>query len=90
MTWLEQAVQELRGGERAVTVREKAGGLSERERLLVALKAEGLIRDLTPQEQASADQWRALPEEERKAHIRRMNSLSLDPPLSQTIIENRQ
>lgn len=65
-------------------------GLSERERLLAELKAEGLIRDLLPEERALAAQWDALPEEEKQAHIRFMNSLHLDPPLSQIIIDNRR
>ncbi|RLC93861.1 MAG: hypothetical protein DRI77_11475 [Chloroflexi bacterium] len=90
VTWLERTVQELRGGGRMAPAREKTNGLSERERLLADLKAEGLIRDLTPQEWASAERWRALPEEKKKAHIRHMNSLSLDPLLSQIIIENRR
>jgi len=69
---------------------ERAEGLSERERLLAELETEGLIRDLTPQERVHAERWRALPEEEKQAHIRLMNSLVLDPPLSQIIIENRR
>lgn len=65
-------------------------GLSERERLLAELKAEGLIRDPLPEERALAAQWDALPEEEKQAHIEFMRSLVLDPPLSQIIIENRR
>ena len=92
VTWLEQAIRELRGdGGRAVLVSdEKMESLSEREQLLVELKAEGLIRDLTPEEQALAAEWDALPEDEKEAHIRLMNSLVLDPPLSQIIIESRR
>jgi hypothetical protein len=30
-----------------------------------------------------------LPEEEKQTHIRSMHDLALDPPLSQTILENR-
>jgi hypothetical protein len=86
---LEQVVRELRGdGGPAAPV--ERGDLSERERALAVLKAEGLIRDLTPEEQALAVEWRALPEEEKQAHIRLMRSLVLDPPLSQIIIENRR
>ncbi len=92
VTWLEQAIRELRGdGGRAVLVSdEEMENLSEREQLLVELKAEGLIRDLTPEERALAAEWDALPEDEKEAHIRLMNSLVLDPPLSQIIIENRR
>jgi len=62
----------------------------DREQLLAWLKAEGLVRDPTPEEQRLAAEWDALPEEEKQAHIRRMHSLKLDPPLSQIIIENRR
>lgn len=91
VTWLERVVRELRSAARpAPVIQEEEEELSERERVLAELKAEGLIRDLTPQERASAAQWKALPEEEKRAHIRLMNSLTLDPPLSQIIIENRR
>lgn len=85
---LEQAVRELRGD--SIPAPAEMEDLSERERALAILKAEGLIRDLTPEEQALAAEWRALPEEEKQAHIRLMRSLVLDPPLSQIIIENRR
>jgi hypothetical protein len=85
---LEQIVRELRGDSIPAPV--EMEGLSERERALAILKAEGLIRDLTSEEQALAAEWRALPEEEKQAHIRLMRSLVLDPPLSQIIIENRR
>jgi hypothetical protein len=39
---------------------------------------------------AHAERWRSLPEEEKEAHIRFMRSLTIDPPLSQIIIENRR
>ena len=92
VTWLEQAIRELRGdGGRAVLVSdEEMESLSEQEQLLVELKAEGLIRDLTPEERALAAEWDALPEDEKEAHIRLMNSLVLDPPRSHIIIESRR
>lgn len=91
VTWLEQAVQELRDSGRPTLVgEEELEGLSERERLLAELKAEGLIRDLTPEERALAAEWDALPEDEKEAHIRLMNSLVLTPSLSQIIIESRR
>ena len=85
---LEQIVRELRAD--SIPAPAEMGDLSERERALAILKAEGLIRDLTSEEQALAAEWRALPEEEKQAHIRLMRSLVLDPPLSQIIIENRR
>jgi hypothetical protein len=86
---LEQAVRELRGDSSPAASAEMED-LSERERALAILKAEGLSRDLTPEEQALAAEWQALPEEERQTHIRLMRSLVLDPPLSQIIIECRR
>ena len=60
------------------------------EQLIAWLKAQGLVRDPTPEERQLAAEWDALPEEEKEAHIRLMHSLILDPPLSQIIIENRR
>ena len=64
--------------------------LSEREQLLTELKAEGVIRDLTPEEQAHADRWRALSEDEKQAIIGEMNHLKPGPMLSDIVIENRR
>jgi len=86
---LEQIVRELREDSSPAALAD-IENLSERERALAILKAEGLIRDLTPEEQALAAEWQALPEEEKQAHIQLMKSLVLDPPLSQIIIENRR
>jgi len=58
--------------------------------ILAWLKAEGLVRDPTPEERRLAAEWDALPEEGKQDHIRLMQSLVLDPPLSQIIIENRR
>ena len=86
---LEQVVQELRRDSSPAAPTEMEE-LSERERALAILKAEGLIRDLTPEERALATEWQVLPEEEKQAHIQLMKSLVLDPLLSQIIIENRR
>ncbi len=59
------------------------------ERVLAELKAEGLIRDLTPQERAAAAQWEALPEE-KEAVIQELRNLELEPMLSEIIIQNRR
>lgn len=58
--------------------------------LLAWLKAEGLIREPTPEERRLAAEWDTLPEEQKQAHIRLMDSLVLDPPLSQIISGNRR
>ena len=89
VNWLEQAVRELRGKAQSPPLVERET-LSEREWLLAELKAQGLIRDLTPGERARAERWRKLPEAEKEAHIRYMRSLVLDPPLSEIIIEGRR
>jgi hypothetical protein len=62
----------------------------DQERLLAWLKAEGLIVDPPSMARVHAERWRALPEEEKQAHIRFMRNLVLDPPLSQIIIEHRR
>jgi hypothetical protein len=59
------------------------------EQLLARCKAAGVVRDPTPEERRLADEWDALPEEEKHAHIRVMHHLVLEPPLSQIITENR-
>jgi hypothetical protein len=59
------------------------------EQLLARCKAEGVARAPTPEERRLADEWDALPEEEKQAHIRAMQHLDLAPPLSQIITENR-
>jgi hypothetical protein len=88
--WLEQAVWKLQGkGQTPLTI-EREGLSSEREWLLAELKAQRLIRDLTPGERARAKRWRKLPEAEKEAHIQYMRSLVLDPPLSEVIIEGRR
>jgi hypothetical protein len=86
---LEQAVRELCGDSSPAAPAE-IEELSERERALAILRAEGLLRDLTPEEQALAAEWQALPEEEKQAHVQLMRSLVLDPLLSQIVIENRR
>ena len=92
VTWLEQAIRELRGDDSRPTPvsGKEIESLSEREQLLVELKAEGLIRDLTPQERAHAERWRALPEDEKHAIIQEMHDLKPGPMLSDIIIQNRR
>jgi hypothetical protein len=54
------------------------------------LKTEGLIRDPTPEELRVAAQWDSLEEEEKQGHIRLVQSLLLNPPLSRILSENRR
>ncbi len=66
------------------------GKVSDPEQLVAWLKVEGLVRDPTPEERRLAAEWDALPEEGKQNHVRLMQSLVLDPPLSRIIIENRR
>ena len=91
VTWLERAVQDLRDAEQPAPIdQEEVEGLSERERVLTELKAKGLIRDLTPEERAHAEQWRGLPGDEKQAVIQAMQNLGPGPMLSDIIIQNRR
>jgi len=86
---LETKVRRLTGEEPEVAP-PAPGEPIDPEQLIAWLKAEGLVRDPTPEERRLAAEWDALPEDEKEAHIRFMRSLVLDPPLSQIIIENRR
>ena len=86
---LEEAMRRLEGdGHRTEAL--ALEGLSERERLLAELKAEGLIRDPTPYERRLAAEWDSLSEDEKHSQTQMMHSLVLDPPLSDIILQNRQ
>ncbi len=86
---LETKVRRLTGEEPEVAPPAPGEPLDPKQ-LIAWLKAEGLVVDPPPMARAHAERWRALPEEEKQAHIRFMRSLVLDPPLSQIIIENRR
>jgi hypothetical protein len=60
------------------------------EEVLAQLKAEGLIRDLTPEERKLASEWDALPEEEKEAVRATLDNLPPGPMVSDIIIENRR
>jgi len=86
---LEQRVRQLAGEEPEIPP--PTPGMPPDPRYVLAwLRAQGLIREPTPEERRLAEEWDALPEEEKEAHIRLMHSLVLDPPLSQIIIDNRR
>jgi hypothetical protein len=63
---------------------------AEKERVLALLRAEGVIMEPGPRTKALAAEWEALSEEEKQEHRRFMDSLKLDPPLSQIIMDNRR
>ena len=85
---LEALVRQLEGKARQVVPAALDEPL-DLEQLLARCKAEGVVRDPTPEEHRLAGEWDALPEEEKQAHIRVMHHLVLDPTLSQIITENR-
>lgn len=67
-----------------------AGEPPDPEQLLTWLEAKGVIRPPTPEEHRLAAEWDTLLEDEKQAHLDFMNSLQLNPPLSQIIIQNRR
>jgi hypothetical protein len=67
----------------------KSHARSEGERVDEILHAAGLLAELTPEEKATAAEWRALPEEEKLRVREELWNLRLEKPLSQIIIENR-
>jgi hypothetical protein len=86
---LEAMVRALAGGaHRAVLP--AAGEPQNQEHLLAWLKAQGLVRNQTPEEDRMAAEWDTLSEAEKQAHIHFMRSLALDPSLSRVLIENRR
>lgn len=60
------------------------------EEVLARLKADGLIRDVTPEERKLASEWDALPEEEKEAVRMALDNLPPGPMVSDIIIENRR
>jgi hypothetical protein len=63
---------------------------AEKERVLALLRAKGLISEPTEREREIAAEWEALSEEEKRSHRELMDSLRLDSPLSQIILDNRR
>lgn len=62
----------------------------DQEQLLAWLKAEGLVRDLTPEERRLAAEWDALPKEEKQAIRWELDHLPPGPMASDIVIENRR
>jgi len=62
----------------------------DKHALINLLKKAQIIRDPLPEEKSLAGEWHRLPKDEKLAHIQFMQSLTLDPPLSQIIVENRR
>jgi hypothetical protein len=84
--WLEIAIGQ--GVTPATEVAEAE--LSEKERGLAALRRAGLLADPPPHILSAAEEWRRIPEEERRRIQAELRTLRLDPPLSQIILESRR
>ena len=77
----------LPAGKRAVT---RTRTLSERERVREILRDAGMLAELTPEEKAMAARWRALPEERKRHVIAKLRTTRLTPPLSESIVQDRE
>lgn len=72
-----------------IAPRDEKNALNERERVIKILKDAGMLAELDPELKRQAAEWRALPEERKRAIIEKLRTIRFDPPLSQTIIEDR-
>jgi len=62
-----------------------------RDEIIAWLEAHGMpIARPTPEMRAHARRWRELPEERKQALRAKLNSLELDPLLSEVILQNRR
>ena len=86
---LEETVRRLTGGELQVAL-PAPGEPIDQEQLIIWLKAEGLVRDPTPEERRLAAEWDVLLEEEKKAIRWELDHLPPGPMVSDIIIENRR
>jgi hypothetical protein len=64
--------------------------IAEKERIIALLWAKGLISEPTEREREIAAEWTALSEKDKREHRELMDSLRLDPPLSQLILDSRR
>jgi DNA-directed RNA polymerase specialized sigma24 family protein len=85
---LEQRVRQLAGEEPEIPP-PTPGIPPDPQRLLAWLRAQGLIREPTPEERRLAAEWDALPEEVKEAIQRELDHLPPGPMASDIIIENR-
>jgi len=86
---LEQRVRQLAGEEPEIPP--PTPGMPPDPRYVLAwLRAQGLIREPTPEERRLAAEWDALPEEVKEAIQRELDHLPPGPMASDIIIENRR
>ena len=86
---LEAAVTELTGGKAQLASAAPDPSLDQAQ-LLAWLRAEGIVRDPTPDERHLASEWDALPEEDRSALQWELDHLPPGPAASGILIENRR
>ena len=65
-------------------------GVSERERGIEILRRAGALAELTPEEKQLAAAWRALPETRKRQVIETLKTTKFNPPLSETVIQDRE
>ncbi len=92
VTKLEKKNGKSKAAKRNGQVRVAKAPLSERERAREILRRAGLLAEpmLTPEEKARVAEWRALPEIEKQRVIQKLQALRLNPPLSETILQDRE
>jgi len=86
---LERWVRQL-AGEKEEVPPPMPGVPPDPQQLIAWLRAQGLIREPTPEERQLAAEWDALPEEEKEAIRWELDHLPPGPMASDIIIENRR
>ena len=86
---LERWVRQL-AGEKEEVLPPMPGVPPDPQQLIAWLRAQGLIREPTPEERQLAAEWDALPEEEKEAIRWELDHLPPGPMASDIIIENRR
>ena len=64
--------------------------VSERDRVTQILRDAGMLAELTPEEKLTAAEWRALPEERKQHVIEKLRAIHFNPPLSESILQDRE
>lgn len=73
-----------------VAAQKRGRAVSEYDRAREILRRAGLTREMTPEEKQLAAEWDARPEEEKRRVIEKLQTIRFDPPLSETIIQDRE
>lgn len=94
---LEKRVAKLEGkngttktGKRALPKRVRAQSANERERAREILRRAGVTREPTAEEKRLAAEWNVLSEARKSYIIGKTHTLQLNPPLSETILQERE